>query len=127
MGAASKFDPMISPAKVFHSASQFKRWGRKYPFIHYGLPFISFTVLGSIGLAHLLQGSKDVTKEKDDIEWEIIETRKAITRTGPKDGYKPKKLSLEEELKALQQKIDINSYDYKRVPRPNEGKSSETK
>lgn len=44
--------------------------------------------------------SKEMTKERDNIEWEILETNKALTRTGPKDGYKPKKLSLEEELKA---------------------------
>lgn len=45
--------------------------------------------------------SKDVAKERDDIEWEIIETKKALTRLGPKDGYAPKKLSLEEELKVI--------------------------
>ncbi|XP_022765381.1 uncharacterized protein LOC111310319 isoform X2 [Durio zibethinus] len=110
-------------AKVQSSASSFKRWGRKYPFIRYGLPMISLTVFGAIGLGHLLQGSKDVAKVKDDQEWEIIETRKALSRTGPIDAYKPKKISLEEELKALEEKVDINNYDYKRIPRPNEGKS----
>lgn len=35
---------------------------------------------------------------KDDKEWEIIETRKALSRTGPIE-YKPKTISLEEELK----------------------------
>lgn len=118
--SAQKVDPVISPAKIFDKVSQFKRMCRKYPFIGYGIPLISLTVLGSIGLSHLLQGSKDVAKERDDIEWEIIETKKALTRLGPKDGYAPKKLSLEEELKALQQKIDINSYEYKRIPKPNE-------
>ncbi|XP_058094469.1 uncharacterized protein LOC131240341 [Magnolia sinica] len=98
--------------------------GRKYPFIRYGLPFISLTVLGTVGLGHLLHGSKEVAKVKDDHEWEIIETTQALSRTGPVDGYKPKKISLEEELKALQQKVDINSYEYKRIPRPDEGKSS---
>ncbi|RRT34758.1 hypothetical protein GW17_00051317 [Ensete ventricosum] len=123
--AAHKVGPVVSPAEILHKASQFKRWGRKYPFLRYGLPLISLTVLGSVGLAHLIQGRqehKEITKEKDDLEWEIIETTKAFTRTGPKDSYKPKKLSLEEELKALQQKIDIANYEYKRIPRPNEGK-----
>ncbi|CAL9765398.1 unnamed protein product [Musa acuminata subsp. burmannicoides] len=120
--AARKAGPMVPPAEILHKASQFKRWGRKYPFLRYGLPLISLTVLGSVGLAHLIQGSKEVIKEKDDLEWEIIETTKALTRTGPKDSYKPSKLSLEEELKALQQKIDISNYEYKRIPRPNEGK-----
>ena len=45
-----------------------------------------------------LQFSKDIAKVKDDKEWEIIETRKALSRTGPIE-YKPKKISLEEELK----------------------------
>lgn len=43
--------------------------------------------------------SKDIAKVKDDQEWEIIETRKALSRTGPVNAYKPKKISLEEELK----------------------------
>lgn len=42
-------------AKVERSAS-FKRWGRKYPFVRYGLPMISLTVVGAVGLGHLLQG-----------------------------------------------------------------------
>ncbi|KAF8396558.1 hypothetical protein HHK36_018182 [Tetracentron sinense] len=68
--------------------------------------------------------SKDVAKVKDDHEWEIFETKKALSRTGPVEGYKPKKISLEEELEALQQKVDTNNYEYKRIPRRNEGKSS---
>ncbi|XP_010253726.1 PREDICTED: uncharacterized protein LOC104594885 [Nelumbo nucifera] len=112
--------------KIRRSAMEFKRWGRKYPFLRYGLPMISLTVFGAAGLAHLLQGSKDVAKVKDDHEWEIIEARKALSRTGPVEGYKPKKISLEEELKALQAKVDINNYEYKRIPRPNEGKSSDS-
>ncbi|KAJ6806746.1 uncharacterized protein M6B38_106660 [Iris pallida] len=67
-------------------------------------------------------GNKEVTKEKDNLEWEIIENSKALSRTGPVDGYKPKRLSLEEELKALQEKVDINNYEYKKIPKPNERK-----
>ncbi|KAK9187117.1 hypothetical protein WN944_018508 [Citrus x changshan-huyou] len=70
-----------------------------------------------------IDGFKDIAKVKDDQEWEIIEARKALSRTGPVDAYKPKNISLEEELKALQEKVDINNYEYKRIPRPNEGKS----
>ncbi|KAK6936055.1 Cytochrome c oxidase assembly protein COX16 [Dillenia turbinata] len=100
----------------------FQRMGRASPLLRYGLPMISVTVLGALGLAHLLQGrpfSKDLAKIKDDRDWEIIETRKALSRTGPVK-YNPKKISLEEELKALQEKIDINNYEYKRIPRPDE-------
>ncbi|XP_012701135.1 uncharacterized protein LOC101767183 isoform X2 [Setaria italica] len=121
MSTTQKINPVESSAKVFKQASQFKRLGRKHPFVRYGLPLISLTVFGAVGLAHLIQGSKEVTKEKEDIEWEVVETTKALSRTGPVEGaYKPKKLSLEDELKALQQKVDINSYDYKPIPRPNE-------
>ncbi|KAK2993117.1 hypothetical protein RJ640_021789 [Escallonia rubra] len=91
----------ITAAKFQDTASRFKRWGRKSPFIRYGLPMISLTVLGALGLGHLLQGSKDIAKVKDDQEWDIIETRKALSRTGPVEAYKPKKISLEEELKPV--------------------------
>ncbi|KAJ6900642.1 hypothetical protein NC652_026675 [Populus alba x Populus x berolinensis] len=127
-------------------ASSFKRWGRGHPFVRYGLPMISLTVFGSIGLAHLLQGRdllvvkkscfrrswellslehfrKDIAKVKDDREWEIIETQGALSRSGPPGSYNPKKMSLEEELKALQKKVDITNFEYKKIPRPNEGKS----
>ncbi|KAK9092103.1 hypothetical protein Syun_027014 [Stephania yunnanensis] len=67
--------------------------------------------------------SKDVANVKDELEWEIIETTKELSRTGPVKGYKPKKISLEEELKALQEKVDINNYEYKRIPKPNEAVS----
>ncbi|XP_004496261.1 uncharacterized protein [Cicer arietinum] len=107
-------------ATVEKSASSFKRWGRKSPFLRYGLPMISLTVLGALGLGHLLQGSKDIARVKDDREWEIIEARKALSRTGPVNAYQPKKISLEDELKALQQKVDINDYDYKKIPIPKE-------
>lgn len=38
---------------------------------------------------------------KDDQEWEILETKKALSRTGPIEAYKPKNLSIEEELKVI--------------------------
>jgi len=47
----------------------------------------------------LFLSSKDIAKVKDDQEWQIIEERKALSRTGPVNAYNPKKTSLEEELK----------------------------
>lgn len=36
------------------------------------------------------------------MEWEVVETTKALSQTGPVEGaYKPKKLSLEDELKVI--------------------------
>ncbi|KAL1295236.1 hypothetical protein AAHE18_19G197400 [Arachis hypogaea] len=107
-------------AKNPGSSGSFKRWGRKSPFLRYGLPMISLTVLGALGLGHLLQGSKDIAKVKDDQEWEITEARKALSRLGPVYAYNPKTISLEDELKALQQKVNIDDYEYKKIPKPNE-------
>ncbi|KAL3838326.1 hypothetical protein ACJIZ3_022917 [Penstemon smallii] len=118
----SQASASTSTSRFQHSDAKFKRWGRRSPFIRYGLPMISLTVLGALGLGHLLQGSKDIAKVKDDQEWEIIETRKALSRTGPVNAYKPKTISLEEELKVLQQKVDIENYDYKKIPKLNETK-----
>ncbi|CAA0830207.1 Unknown protein [Striga hermonthica] len=115
-------EKMQSGAKFQPSTSKFRRWGRVSPFVRYGLPMISLTVLGALGLGHLLQGSKDIAKVKDDQEWEIIESKKALSRMGPVDAYKPKKISLHEELKALQEKLDVDNYEYKKIPRPKEGK-----
>ncbi|GAB2286848.1 hypothetical protein Dimus_021238 [Dionaea muscipula] len=108
-----------SAAKFQYSG--FKRLGRKSPFVRYGIPMISLTVFGALGLGHLLQGSKDIAKAKDDQEWEIIEQKKALSRAGPVNAYKPKTISLEEELKAFQEKVDIHNFEYKKLPRP-EGK-----
>lgn len=49
-------NPAANTAKIQSSSSSFRRWGRKYPFIRYGLPMISLTVFGAVGLGHLLQG-----------------------------------------------------------------------
>ncbi|XP_023533207.1 uncharacterized protein LOC111795161 [Cucurbita pepo subsp. pepo] len=119
MGQSTEQKKSVSANNAARSSpSMFKRWGRRHPFIRYGLPMISLTVLGAVGLGHLLQGSKDIAKVKDDQEWEITEMRKALSRTGPIDAYKPKNISLEEELRALQEKVDINNYEYKRIPKP---------
>ncbi|XP_013626543.1 PREDICTED: uncharacterized protein LOC106332608 [Brassica oleracea var. oleracea] len=102
----------------------FKRWGRRHPFVRYGLPMISLTVFGALGLSQLLQGSKDIAKVKDDQEWEMTETRKSLSKTGPVDAYQPKYTSIEDELKAMQGKMDISTYEYKKIPKLNEAKSS---
>ncbi|KAA0034716.1 cytochrome c oxidase assembly protein cox16 [Cucumis melo var. makuwa] len=99
------------------SPSMFRRWGRRHPFIRYGLPMISLTVLGAVGLGHLLQGSKDIAKVKDDQEWEITEMREALSRTGPIDAFAINSLIVDD-FQALQEQVDINNYEYKRIPRP---------
>ena len=43
-------------AKLQNPPAGFKRMGRASPFIRYGLPMISLTVLGTLGLGYLLQG-----------------------------------------------------------------------
>ncbi|CAH9113874.1 unnamed protein product [Cuscuta epithymum] len=112
----------VASKSLNSASSSFKRLGRKSPFTRYGLPMISLMVLGSFGLGHLLQGSKDIAKVKDDREWEIIETKKALSREGPVNAYNPKKINLEDELKALKEKVDLNNYEYKRIPKPDKSK-----
>lgn len=56
METTQKADPVEPAAKIVRQTSQFKRWGRKHPFVRYGLPLISLTVFGAVGLAHLIQG-----------------------------------------------------------------------
>lgn len=122
-GAMDQSKKTVERSSLNSPNSGFKRWGRRHPFVRYGLPMISLTVIGSVGLAHMLQGSKDIAKVKDDQEWEIIEERKALSRTGPVNAYKPKKISMEEELKIMQEKLDINKYEYKPIPRLSEDNS----
>ncbi|KAL6563446.1 hypothetical protein OROGR_002405 [Orobanche gracilis] len=120
---AAKEDKRPAPSRArVHPSAKFKRWGWRSPFVRYGLPMVSLTVMGALGLGHLLQGSKDVAKVRDDQEWEIIETRKALSRTGPINAHNPIKISLEEVLKALQQKVDIDNYEYKKISKLDEGK-----
>ncbi|XP_078441884.1 cytochrome C oxidase assembly protein [Wolffia australiana] len=123
--STNKTNPSSPSVRITNSASKFTKWSRKGPFFRYGLPLVSLTVLGSVGLAHLITGRQEVTKEKDNIEWEVLENMKALSRTGPMEGYKRKKFSLEEELKMLQERIDIYNYEYRKIPRPQEGKSKE--
>ena len=56
------------------------------------------------------QFSKDVAKVKDDHAWEITEAREALSRTGPTGAYKPKNISLEEELKVFPRPL-VHSYN----------------
>ncbi|CAM6113757.1 unnamed protein product [Calypogeia fissa] len=102
-------------------ASQaYKRVGRINPFTRYGLPMISLTVLGSLGLSHLQQGRKDVVNAREDEEWAVIGASKALSREGPLPGFeqkKKKKIDLEQELKAFREKVDIDAYEYKPVPK----------
>jgi len=61
---------------------------------------------------------------REDREWEAIERIKSLSREGPLGKFvrpKSSKINLEDELKALQQKIDINKFEYKKIPRPIEG------
>lgn len=105
------------------NAAAYKRVGRTNPFLRYGLPLVTLTVLGSLGLAHLQQGRRDVAIARDEQEWEVIKDTRGLSRESPIGGSirrRNKKLDLEEELKAMQEKIDINTFEYKKIPRPGE-------
>ncbi|KMZ62527.1 Kinesin like protein, putative, expressed [Zostera marina] len=99
-GGGVEIDSVNNAVRIMQKTSQFKRWGRRSPFLRYGIPLISFTVLDKI----------------DDLEWEALENTKLLARTGPMDGYKPNKnFSLENELKMLREKIDIHNYEFKKI------------
>nr|KAJ0221814.1 hypothetical protein LSAT_V11C200054010 [Lactuca sativa] len=83
-------------AKIQNSALGYKIWGIKGPFIRYGLLMISLNVFVALGLGYLF-----TSQVKDDQEWEILETKKAFSRTRPIEAYKPKNLSIEEEQNNL--------------------------
>ncbi|KAF9676673.1 hypothetical protein SADUNF_Sadunf08G0027500 [Salix dunnii] len=64
---------MSQPQKITNTAKKIethlhRRSGRGHPFIRYGLPMISLTVLGVLGLAHLLQASWVVLVHWDNLE-----------------------------------------------------------
>lgn len=102
------------------NSAAYRRVGRTSPFLRIGLPLIVLTVLGSLGLSHLHQGRRDVAIARDEQEWEIIEDTKGLSREGPRSGNFrriKKKIDLEEELKAIQKKIDIDSFEYEKIPR----------
>lgn len=48
-----------SPSTLKQPSSSIKRWGRRHPFVRYGLPMISLTVFGALGLSQLLQGRSE--------------------------------------------------------------------
>ncbi len=52
---------MTSTGKRSAIRSNFKRLGWTNRFLKYGVPLISLTILGSLGLAHLLQGWYAIT------------------------------------------------------------------
>lgn len=56
MSQSDKPKNVSTKSSKAQTPSPFKRWGRKHPFVRYGLPMISLTVFGAIGLGHLLQG-----------------------------------------------------------------------
>lgn len=58
MGGSKNVNELGAKAadKLQKSNSGFKRWGRRTPFIRYGLPMLSFMVFGTVGLGHILQG-----------------------------------------------------------------------
>ncbi|KAH7283166.1 hypothetical protein KP509_35G064700 [Ceratopteris richardii] len=102
-------------------AKTYKRKLRTSPFLRFGLPLISLTVVGFLGLGHMVQGRRDVSNVIDENGWERLTETQGLTREGALGKNlqrKSKKINLEEELKAMQEKLDINSFEYKKIPKP---------
>ncbi|CAI5503803.1 unnamed protein product [Closterium sp. Naga37s-1] len=85
---------------------------------------LSMMVVGSVGLGYMVQGRRDLERAKDDGEWAALEATRSLTRESDigelKTPAKRAPLDLEEELKRMQQKIDINNYEFKPVLKPKE-------
>ncbi|CAI5522644.1 unnamed protein product [Closterium sp. NIES-64] len=85
---------------------------------------LSMMVVGSVGLGYMVQGRRDLERAKDDGEWAALEATRSLTRESDigelKTPVRRKAMDLEEELKRMQQKLDINNYEYKPVPKPKE-------
>eukprot|EP00250_Pteridium_aquilinum_P009314 c18589_g1_i1 orf=348-677(-) len=102
-------------------AKAYRRRGRSRPFLQFGLPLVTLTVVGFLGIGHLHQGRRDIAAVVDEQGWEKIKDSEGLTWEGPigQNMYrKNKKMNLEEELKVMQEKMDINSFEYKKIPKP---------
>lgn len=88
-------------------------------FLRVGAPLVAMVLVGFGGITHLLEGRREVQRAKEDEDWIILQTSKNISRDGPLEGGSlPRpKLNLEDELKKLMEKVNINDFEYKPVPK----------
>ncbi|EFJ08041.1 hypothetical protein SELMODRAFT_132552 [Selaginella moellendorffii] len=90
-------------------------------FFLFGLPIIAGSVIGYVGIAQIVAGRTEVVHERDERDWELLKVTQALSKEGILKNFKQRKpTTLEEELKAIQQHVDINNFEYKKVPRPGE-------
>eukprot|EP00041_Stephanoeca_diplocostata_P018634 m.391377 g.391377 ORF g.391377 m.391377 type:complete len:95 (-) comp21074_c0_seq14:498-782(-) len=81
-------------------------------FFRFGLPLVLLSVAGSFGIRELAQLRIEVREEKSrQMSMQEIENLTKMKR---------KPFSIDDEFKRLNEKIDINSYENKRIPRPGE-------
>jgi len=81
---------------------------RPNTFLHFGLPFIGFMVVGSLGLSVFVQGRKD----QIDARAFVDDTR------APAEQLRRKKFDIGEEHERLKLNLDIDSYYNKAIPKP---------
>ena len=88
-------------------------WLRRSKFLRFGLPMISFVVLGSFGLAEFTAVRVGKRDEKNHLltAEETLSFRK-----------RPEKVVVEEEYERLLEELDIQHWENKRGPRPWESK-----
>lgn len=103
-----------------------RRSGRRGgPFTKYGVPMLSLMVLGYVAVGHVLQGRRDLSQARDDEEWLKLRATQSLTKEGPMAAPASRKppLSLDDELRELRKKVDIDAFEYKPVPKPREPSS----
>ncbi|CAI8036984.1 Cytochrome c oxidase assembly protein COX16, mitochondrial [Geodia barretti] len=93
-------EPLLRRARVYAKRSRFLR---------FGLPFLSFMVLGSFGLAEFT----DIRVKKRDEKTHMLTAEETL-----QFQKKVKVVDVEEELEKTLKELDIEHWVNKRVPRP---------
>ncbi|GAQ85474.1 hypothetical protein KFL_002370080 [Klebsormidium nitens] len=87
-----------------------RRAGGGGPFLRFGLPMTVFSVVGFYGLVHLTQGRREMINAHSPAQLQPLNKEGELKSEG-------KKLDLNEELRKLNEKVNINDYENKPVPK----------
>jgi len=74
-----------------------------------GLPFLTFVVGGSFGLSFFTQ-----------VRYDVVDYHRGGAGTSIRPKEKPPPFDINEELKEMQSKLDIQNWEYVKVKRPDE-------
>mmetsp|Transcript_838 Transcript_838/g.1892 ORF Transcript_838/g.1892 Transcript_838/m.1892 type:complete len:101 (-) Transcript_838:517-819(-) len=93
---------------------------RNQTVVAYALPFMAFMVFGWYGVAQVVQSKREIgvaTRGLESVE-ELDPLERMRRRYALDRPEQPQISSLEDELRNMQQTVNIKDFDYKPVPRP---------